>query len=176
MGENLCQPNGLEPFWGTKVLGSFYYLRYLNEIFRNVRYIHVMRHGLDMAFSNNHNQLLNWGKYLDVVPEGDPTPRYLLKYWARANTHALEGCEAHLPEHHLVVKFEDLCAHRHAQIKRIAEFLDVEADSPMIDSIAEKIVPQKSQGRYQRVANEGMFDDADLEILRKLGFSVTFLD
>ena len=108
--------------WGTKVPGSFYYLRYLSEIFENMRYIHIVRHGLDMAYSQNHNQFSNWGGYFDILSENDATPKYLLKYWAHANIHALENCRRWLPNQHLIIKFEDLCANRSASCAADRQF------------------------------------------------------
>jgi len=47
--------------WGWKEPNSYLLLDHYPEVFPGFRYIHVIRHGLDMAFSKNQNQLYNWG-------------------------------------------------------------------------------------------------------------------
>jgi hypothetical protein len=160
--------------WGTKVPGSFYYLRYLSNIYKNMRYIHVIRHGLDMAYSGNHNQLFNWGGFFDIVPEDGATPRQLLKYWACANNFAIQNCHTFLPNQHLLIKFEDLCSNRAEHVQRIADFLDIKDVSSATAEIQKKIVRQKTQGRYKGEAQAEMFDESDIAVLKKLGFSADF--
>lgn len=157
--------------WGTKVPGSFFYLRYLNEILNGFRYIHVIRHGLDMAFSRNHNQLLNWGEMLDIPAPGGATPRLLLKYWARANTYALQNCRTWLPDRHLVVRFEDVCSDSAACRSRIADFLNLTDIGSGKSNVEDRIFRQESEGRYKKLAQPGMFDECDLLTLKQLGFS-----
>ena len=48
--------------WGWKIPGNFYILKQLAERYPNLKYIHSLRNGLDMAFSKNQNQLNNWGE------------------------------------------------------------------------------------------------------------------
>jgi len=163
---------GTDFAWGTKVPGSFFYLRYLSELFENVRYIHIVRHGLDMAYSKNHNQLFNWGGYFNIVLEDGATPRHLLKYWACANSHALENCRAWLPNQHLVIKFEDLCSNRLAHVHQIASFLGLRDVDAAADEISMKIKKQKSQGRYKKLAQPDMFDASDISVLEQLGYTV----
>ena len=51
--------NNIQP-WGWKEPNSHIYIEQLGKYFPNAKYIHVMRNGLDMAFSNNQAQLYNW--------------------------------------------------------------------------------------------------------------------
>ena len=39
--------------WGWKEPNSHIYIKHLCDYFPNLKYIHVIRHGLDMAYSNN---------------------------------------------------------------------------------------------------------------------------
>ena len=162
------------PFWGTKIPGSFFYLPYLSRIWRGLRYIHILRHGLDMAFSYNRNQLHNWGPWLGVRPEGDATPGDQLKYWARANAYALEQCASWLPRRHLVVRFEDLCANPRETVDRIAAFAERPEGTADADRLVAAIQPPDSIGRYERLGRPAMFDPADVETVRALGYEVTW--
>lgn len=50
-----------------------------------MKYIHVLRHGLDMAFSNNIQQLKNWGLKFNIKLSGEETESQIavkqLDYW-----------------------------------------------------------------------------------------------
>lgn len=158
--------------WGTKVPGIFYYLSYLKSVFPNMRYIHTIRHGLDMAYSQNHNQLFNWGGFFDIPPLDGATPRNLLKYWVCANNYALQNCRAWLPNQHLIINFEELCSDSHGHVHKIANFLNCESVDAVTDSIVNKITKQESQGRYQLKGQAQLFDDSDIAALGALGFKV----
>jgi hypothetical protein len=53
--------------WGWKEPNSHIFLEHLAAHFPQMRYVHVIRHGLDMAFSNNAQQLQNWGDLFGVT-------------------------------------------------------------------------------------------------------------
>src|SRR5262249_24496407 len=52
--------------WGWKEPNTHVFLDRLQTAFPEMKYIHVMRNGLDMAYSENQNQLKLWGSvFLD---------------------------------------------------------------------------------------------------------------
>jgi hypothetical protein len=53
--------------YGWKEPNTHVFLPFIVKHFKNIRYIHVIRNGLDMAFSSNQNQLYNWGKIYDIT-------------------------------------------------------------------------------------------------------------
>ena len=52
--------------WGWKEPNTHIYLDHLADYFSNLKYIHTIRHGLDMAFSENQQQLYNWGPFFGL--------------------------------------------------------------------------------------------------------------
>ncbi|MFC1601847.1 sulfotransferase, partial [Candidatus Sumerlaeota bacterium] len=66
--------------WGWKEPNTHVVLHRLRQRLPAMRYIHVVRNGLDMAFSKNHNQLKTWGPHFLNGPI-KVKPYYLLKYW-----------------------------------------------------------------------------------------------
>jgi hypothetical protein len=64
----------------------------LPALLPQMKYIHVMRNGLDMAHSRNQNQLRLWGRYL-VGPDCRDDPRSSLKYWCRTHQRILRLCQ-----------------------------------------------------------------------------------
>ena len=56
--------------WGWKEPNSHLLIDLFPGCFQNFRYIHTIRHGLDMAFSKNQQQLFNWHALFDVpIPQ-----------------------------------------------------------------------------------------------------------
>src|SRR5687768_4843438 len=59
------------PVWGWKEPNSHVFLRQLIDHFPGLRYVHVVRHGLDMAYTRNKTQLEIWGDRFGVsMPRG----------------------------------------------------------------------------------------------------------
>ena len=73
--------------WGWKEPNTHLLLPYLVRRFPDMRYIHVVRHGLDMAFSSNQNQLATWGEQFQI-PADLPPPVRSLRYWIAAQRRA----------------------------------------------------------------------------------------
>ena len=154
----------------TKVPGSFYYLPYLSTLFDTLHYIHVIRHGLDMAFSKNLNQLYNWGKFFDICPVENDIPRYQLRYWVKANEYALQQCEQYLPGRFLVLRFEDVCRQKEASIRRIGDFLGLSCSDQRIGEIKKTIGIPDSIDRHKTLGEGSMFDQDDLKQLETFGY------
>ena len=53
-----------KPLWGWKEPNTHILLPFLIAALPNMKYIHVTRHGLDMAYSSNQTQLKLWGSRL----------------------------------------------------------------------------------------------------------------
>jgi hypothetical protein len=75
--------------WGWKEPNTQIYLDHLMDWASDLKYIHVTRHGLDMAFSKNKQQLYNWGWKFDIHINGQETEEELtikqLDFWIRSN-------------------------------------------------------------------------------------------
>ncbi|MEL6868038.1 MAG: hypothetical protein AAFP19_26680, partial [Bacteroidota bacterium] len=75
---NQSRPNK----WGWKEPNSHIFLPYLIDYFKDLKYIYVVRHGLDMAFSKNQQQLVNWGPLFGIEPPHSPLAQF--NYWLAA--------------------------------------------------------------------------------------------
>jgi hypothetical protein len=81
----------------------------LDQIVPGLRFVHVIRHGLDMALSDNQNQLAAHGRSLlgplrDTVP--GPLASALL--WKKVNLAAAEY-GASMDGRYFLVRYEDAC-------------------------------------------------------------------
>jgi hypothetical protein len=159
--------------WGWKVPSTHAYIDFLDAHFPNLKYIHLIRHGLDMAYSKTVGQLFDFASLYGVERPNAPEdiPPAFLTFWVRANREALSIGERMGPERFLCVRFHALCQQPKEQVERIMAFLGVTlSDAEMAPLAAIPRIPS-SAGRYKDHDLDG-FDPADIEAVRALGFSV----
>ncbi|OAN75978.1 hypothetical protein A8B82_15820 [Sulfitobacter sp. EhC04] len=96
--------------WGWKEPNTHVFLPYLDQLLPDFRYIHIVRDGLDMAFSDNTWQAQHWGDIVGVAPDPDAPMRVRqLRYWLSANRRALTYGRARMPGRFMVIRYEDFC-------------------------------------------------------------------
>lgn len=117
--------------WGWKEPNTQIYINELMEHFKDLKYIHVVRHGLDMAYSKNKQQLKNWGWKFNIHLSGGENERELaidqLNYWIRSNQFVKDTCSKH-PERCLIVYHEEFCNDPLTQIDRMLDFTGIITD------------------------------------------------
>lgn len=153
--------------WGWKEPTTHLFVHHFLKGWPHARYVHVTRHGLDMAFSNNLNQLARFGRFHGVR---DVTPPDALRFWVEANALALSRM-AEFPGRTLVIRFEDLCEAPLATIERLAEGVGITASPDRLAELAGLVEPPAQLHRYPGQSLEA-FDPADLARLESLGYTV----
>jgi hypothetical protein len=158
--------------WGWKEPNTHIYLEYIAEYFENLKYIHTIRHGLDMAFSRNQQQLYNWGTLFGVQLPKSKTeePRASLKYWVKSNQRALGIGNQLGNEKFLVVNFDTLCAAPEPEIQRMVSFLNIKARPESLQMASNIPKRPTSFGRHQ-AHDLSQFEPADIAALKAFGFS-----
>jgi hypothetical protein len=155
--------------WGWKVPPNFLILDYLGNQFTGMKYVHVIRHGLDMAFSSNQRQLDLWGFFFGIDVETLPRPQAALKYWIEANKFALQLGNKHLQERFYLLCFDRLCTEPEQATKDLCQFLAL--DQAPIEDVVGLIQKPASLGRYKQ-ANLDVFDERDLQEVKRFGFTI----
>lgn len=161
--------------WGWKEPNTHLMLTHLNRKFPHLKYIHVIRHGLDMAFSANQQQLFNWGALFGVdTPEStdiQAISRASLQYWVKANQTVVEKGKALGEQQFLLLNFDLLCEKPASEIQRLVNFLKVEPSQASLEKVS--ALPQKPQssGRYQQ-HDLNQFNPDDLNALSNYGFMI----
>jgi hypothetical protein len=113
--------------WGWKNPRSIFLLPLLDQIVPGLRFVHVIRHGLDMALSDNQNQLAAHGRSL-LGPLGDTVPGPLASalLWKKVNLAAAEY-GASMDGRYFLVRYEDAC---HLPAVTLAPVLDALSLAP----------------------------------------------
>ena len=159
--------------WGWKEPRSIYLLPFFHAIFSDLKFIHVVRDGKDMAFSSNQNQLRKHGAaLLDPSLRAAPQPVQMAALWAKINLSVAAYAESHLVGRYLIVQFEELCVKRREIATELATFLDC----PTLDVGAStaKIITPPSMERWRQVEDKSLIAAIHAqagETLRKFGYS-----
>lgn len=158
--------------WGWKEPITHIYVEYLREHFKELKFIHVIRNGLDMAYSKNKAQLRSWGWFfgVDIPNSAKLLPKAALEYWIKANLRAIAIGEEMGDEKFLLVNFDNLCVSPESEVKRILSFLQIETSGAEFSSLCMLPKKPKSCGRYKQ-KDLSIFNPEDIMTVLKLGFT-----
>ena len=149
LARHIPEPDRRGTRWGWKAPRSIYLLPFLHAEYSNLKFIHLLRDGRDMALSSNQNQLSKHGKA--VLRFGErlfrSIPERSMLLWEKVNLRAADFGESRLREKYLRVRFEDLCAGPLETTTRILNFLEASIDPAPIAS--GEITPPKTLGRWR---------------------------
>ncbi|GAE30930.1 sulfotransferase family protein [Alkalihalobacillus hemicellulosilyticus] len=136
--------------WGWKNPITHIYLPFLINHFTELRYIHVIRNGLDMAFSGNKEQLKRWGAFYQIAKPQNKTElvQYSLEYWIKANRRAINISQTQLKGRYMMIQFESLCEHPKEELNKIISFLNIEPNKS-INNLSSIIQKPSSINRYK---------------------------
>ena len=159
--------------WGWKEPNTHVFLRHFLAHWPAMRYIHVMRHGMDMALSANQNQLMLWGSYFLGAVITDPTPRQSLAYWCEVHRRVLQTTQG-MHDRFLLLNYDEFCARPREGLQKLLDFLKSPTKGKNLDRLTGLISVPESVGRYRNLAPE-TFAPEDAAYVRTLGFPVEFV-
>lgn len=167
MMDQLAGSTGDYQRWGWKIPANYMLLGYLDKIFPGLRYIHVVRHGLDMAFSSNQNQLNNWVRFFNIEQSFGPLPKRSLEFWIRANEFAIHTGTKLLLDRFLLLNFDQVCKQSEELFSLLSEFIPgINLD---VEFISSYVGTPGSIGRHKQ-QDLTQFTPNQLDSVRKLGF------
>ncbi|WP_159107377.1 sulfotransferase [Azospirillum sp. B506] len=159
--------------WGWKEPNTHIVVDRLRKVLPTLKYIHVIRNGLDMAHSENQNQPRLWGSHvLGGRKQSIITPRYSLKYWCAVHRRVMRISEE--KSNHgrfLIIKYEHLCASPQTTIGEICNFLSYDVSRKELEELSLIVSPPASIGRWRKAGTD-IFDREDVDYAASLGFEV----
>ncbi|MCF7982825.1 MAG: sulfotransferase [Thiohalocapsa sp.] len=156
--------------WGWKEPNTHIVIDRLLPALPAMKYVHLIRNGLDMAYSDNQKQARFWGPFFVGAAEMPITPRYSLKYWCRAHRRLLDLQRA-WPDRILLLDYDALCREPGPHLAALLSFLGVVPEPRRIRALADLVRPPPSIGRY-RAGGLDAFDPQDVEFVAEMGFAV----
>lgn len=159
--------------WGWKEPNNHIYLKFLAKYFDNFKYIHIIRNGLDMAYSKNKQQLYNWGHLygIEIPQKKELVNSAQLEYWIRANKKSINQGKKLLGNSFLIINFDDFCANPRVNILELIEFLNLEIEEKKVRELCKIPRIPSSTGRW-KLRDPSIFTDKQIDEVRALGFDV----
>lgn len=147
--------------WGWKLPPNIAILPFLHSQFPQIKCLHLVRDGRDMAYSRNQNQLQYLGPVLLNLEERSwNQPLRSIALWSKLNLLTAEYGEKYMPSQYLRIRFEDLCHKPVLTIERIFDFFGLSGD---IEKIAQaEVTPPRSLERWRN-------QDLDIAQLHRIG-------
>ena len=156
--------------WGWKEPNTVILLDKFYKLYPNMKYIHLIRNGLDMAFSENQNQLKLWGLYYLQESDFSNIHYASLKFWCLINKKVIDIGKKMGPSNFLLINFDKLCLKPKKYLKKICKFLNI--SKKVISSLIPLIDPPSgSIGKFRKY-DINIFDPEDLNYVKKLGFDI----
>ena len=145
-----------------------YFLPYLLSSLPNMKYVHVVRHGLDMASSNNTAQLMLWGPKILQPSQGVAGQTETFNYWCEVHRRFLK-IQDRWPANVLLMRFEALLSETTNAAQTLAKFLKQPALNMRIQAFVEALDPPSSLGRHKNVMD---FEPTEyqVQLLSALGY------
>ena len=169
------QHSHLNEIWGWKEPNTQIYIEEISDFFPNLKYIHVIRNGLDMAFSKNKQQLYNWGFKFNVTIKPTDDKKEIttkqLEYWNKANKYTIDTGRRLLGDNFYLLNHQKLCEQPEMEIKNLFEFLDINITNETKQKLSAIPVIPKSNNRYLK-EDLSIFTKQQIAEVTDLGFNV----
>lgn len=154
--------------WGWKEPNTHIFLDKLPAAVPQLKYIHVMRNGLDMAFSGNQNQPQLWGPCFVQSMPFETSPRYSLKYWCMMQRRAIHlGQE--MGARFLLFNYDAFCDDPRTGLTTLLNFLETDVDSAQFESLAGLVRQPSTRGRFKQQSLDAL-DADDVAYVASLGY------
>jgi hypothetical protein len=134
--------------WGLKVPRSILFLPLLNYAWPRLRFVHVIRNGLDMVYSRNWELKFERDLILRPGDQQRPAAEQAIMLWGRVNEAAADFGEQHLGRRYLRIQFEAMCQAPVETLRRLAEFIGG-ADEAAVERVAAMVESPRSLGRWR---------------------------
>ena len=171
--------------WGWKLCETAYILPVLNFLFPEARYIHLIRDGRDVAFTDhrapnrpfwkkiyfNTDGMLAWrGLKFHRRDYEDRSHIYNALHWANSVTVG-RAYGAMLRERYLEVRYEDLCESFESTAASVLRFVGVENASGIIETLLPTVY-KNSIGKYRAQPKQKVGEVVELmkPLLISLGY------
>ena len=163
--------------YAFKEPNSIHFLEEFLTSFPSSKYIYVMRHGLDMAFSSNKGQLANFGKFYalenNVCSKDDNSEiatKLQLEYWILITKKVNELREKYSDRIH-IINHTSLCENPVIEINKLVNFLSLNVSQSEIDRLSTFPKTPSSSGRYLN-KNLAKFNNDQILYVKSQGFRV----
>ncbi len=153
--------------WGWKNPRSAYLLPYIYHFFPKMYFIHVIRDGRDIAFSNNQNQCnKHYQAYFGASFDSISLPEASIQLWSKMNLDLAKWAQEHLGSRYIPILFETLCENPKEVIQSLLFKLDISIEDATMDTLMQAVASPSSLYRWKNQAPKAV---AQLESIGEAG-------
>lgn len=161
--------------WGWKEPNTQHFIPQINNYFPNFRLIHVLRNGLDMAFSKNKQQLKNWGFKYNIFLNGFETEEELavkqLDFWIESTKEVLEKSKL-LNSRFYLLNYSNFCKNPTYEINSLLDFIEEDIPQTKKEELFKIPVFSESNNRYKSY-DLSIFSIEQLNFVKSMGFNIS---
>ena len=158
--------------WGWKEPNTQLYLEEINDLYPQIKYVHVLRNGLDMAFSSNKYQLKNWGFKYDIFINDTENNQEIsikqLDYWIESTKEVLSK-RSKFQDRFYLLNYTNFCLDPSKEIDKLLRFLDLNINHKELTELTELVRITKSFDRYKQ-KDISFFRKDQLDFVKQMGF------
>ena len=160
--------------WAWKEPNSHIYLDEILSYHNNIKYIHVIRHGVDMCFSRNFQQLMNWGWMFDLSskPEEDiwALRKKQLGFWCKSTKKVLQRKEQYKDRIYML-NYNHLCTHPREELKNLISFINSDIKDDQLDEMCKMVDSSRAVPKFTK-GDLVHFDKSELSFVESMGFQL----
>lgn len=145
---------------GWKEPNTHLYVEHLLNEYSDLKYIHVVRHGFDVALSQNKQQLQNW-RFLFHIDSNQSQRDQQFEFWYKSTQRILSLQEIY--PNLYVINMDALNSQPKEELKKLSEFI---GKAFPIEKVLPRVVEQK-----RKYSDPHVFSSHQIEQLTSLGFT-----
>lgn len=156
-------------FWGWKEPNTLFFIPQLAKKFPEVKFLLVIRNGLDMAFTDNKVQIRNFGNHFGI---NGNSPSDSLEFWIRANNKAIETGKKILGEKFKILRMEELCSNPKQETEALLKWAGINYNESVLQKISSIPKLPSSTNRYKE-KDLSIFSKQQLQSVQQLGYNIS---
>lgn len=161
--------------WGWKEPNTQIFVNQVADVFPGIKYVHVLRNGLEMAFSRNLQQLTNWGYIYDIHLDGTESEAELavkqLDFWIRSSENVINKGKKLFERNFYLLDHTAFCTEPVREVQKLLDFLDLDVSERVRERLVKIPIIPKSFHRHKNF-DLSIFSENQIRSVRKLGYSV----
>jgi hypothetical protein len=154
--------------WGWKEPNTHLLIEEFLATEPDLRYLHLDRNGVEMAFSRNNQQARTWGPAVVGRPLR-AEPRDKLAFWCAAHRRMAQIAARH-PHRIRLIRFEDLLADPESVAADVADFAGLTADPAAVATFAAHLRRPLTRSTGVDLST---LDPADVSYVASVGYPVS---
>lgn len=136
--------------WGWKNPRNIYLLPFMHHVFPKMYFVHVIRDGRTMAFSDNQGQCNQYyATYFGRPLDKTRLPEASIELWSKMNIDAATWAQKYLGARYIRVHFETLCHHPQKTILSLLSQLAIPTNTEIVDNLAPLVAIPQSLYRWK---------------------------